>query len=1096
MKKIIHARIEQSCKNFADNTAIEDGSGSYTYRQLLETVEKLAKYILAENSSKGGTVMVLLPRGFAMVTALLATLKSGKVFLPVSQNLGESSWKRIFQEIKPEMVISNASGLEYLNKLMGTHQQSVGHLILAQNGEESPSVYKWEKDAYIASETPVNTEEVRFPVIDPQDSSYLYFTSGSTGQPKIVEGKQVSLSHFIDWQVNELDYKENVKVSQLAAPTFDASLKDILPTLLAGGILCIPSEDVMANINHLYKWLKTNQIHTFATVPSIFRALMQEMEASSENTGNALPEVRKVLLAGEVLYRKDINRWQKIAGQSSEIINLYGTTESTILKTFHRVNKIDETRLEEPLSVGKPIGNTITIILNEDSKLCGINEPGEVYIKTPFLSKGYYNDPVATSEIFVTNPLTGKENDIVYKTGDEGVYLNDGSVKLIGRKDKQVKLNGIRLNLSGIASSLLQNENVAEVVCLLRQTKDGDDYLVCYFTGNGNIDEELLHRFAEEKLNKHEIPGHFVKLKSFPRSQHGKLDKSALPDPLERHISGVEEQTIDSLSETEKELKEIWEGFFKTDNIGQEDSFLQIGGNSLKALQVGALITQKMKVNLGIAGIQQLFRKPKLKDFASYLDELKGNSPKKIAGITRIPDAESYPVSYSQQQIYMACQSADANRAYNMPKAYQIKGRLNPDLFMESFRKMTDRYEILRTSFHEENEDIRQRVHSGEDTNFIRLIDLREEPDQALAISEYVAECTSHVFDLEKPGQLLVYLIQLSEDDFVMAVNIHHIIGDSWSAKLMASELFDTYAGLISKSENKELPKLPYQFRDYAVWERQQLHTEAVKPLKNYWLGHLGMRLPKLNLHTDHSRPEVRTMEGKRFEFEVKPELASVISKEASRLGVSNFTYMMSALYLLLFKYSADEEIVIGVPVATRNQPGLEDQLGVFVNTIAVKNKVNNELTLTDFIKAVHNNLQEGYKHQFYPFQEVVSHYHQQVERNRTPIFDVAMNMLSSGSEDSIPSAAGLEITDWESNHSTSKFDMTLYVYDDLDSGAIPFIEYNAALFETRTIERLTERYLGILSKMGETPDDSLKAILQEKVAAPAIKARRVRVNQ
>ncbi|MGB5927444.1 MAG: AMP-binding protein [Cyclobacteriaceae bacterium] len=721
---------------------------------------------------------------------------------------------------------------------MATYQQPVRQLIVPCPDVQQLSIYKWADSSYISSVPSSESAESTFPPSDPQDTSYLYFTSGSTGQPKIVEGKLVSLSHFINWQANELCYEVNKRVGQLAATTFDASLKDILPTLLTGGVLCIPSEDVMANMYHLYQWLKDEQVQIFATVPSIFRALMQEMEANEEIQENALPEVQQILLAGEVLYRKDVYRWQKLAGKGAEIINLYGTTESTILKTFHRVPKIDDNQLEESLSVGKPIGNTAIIILNENLQLCSPNEAGEVYIKTPFLSKGYYNDPETTADIFVINPLTGNKNDIVYKTGDEGIYLNDGAIKLIGRKDKQVKLNGIRLNLSGISSSLLRNKSVDEVVCILHNTKEGDNHLVCYFTGT-NISEKTIRQFAEEKLNKYEVPGYFIKLDGFPRNQHGKLDKTQLPDPLKLHKPSGKSVEADSLTETEKALKRIWEDFFKIDNIGPEDSFLQVGGNSLKALQVGAIITQKMKVTLGIAGIQQLFKKPVLKDFALYLDELKGTSIKKTSGIVKVPDEENYPVSYSQQQIYMACQSPDSNRAYNMPKAYKIKGLMQPDLFIEAFRQLTSRYEILRTSFNEIDGDIRQKIHPVDSITSVRYIDLQLEGGQESTLSKKVDECLSHVFDLSTPGQVRIYLIQLSAEDFVMAVNIHHLIGDSWSARLMASKLFETYVSLQSDKDVNNRLALPFQFREYAVWERQQLDPETVKPLKNYWTSHL-----------------------------------------------------------------------------------------------------------------------------------------------------------------------------------------------------------------------------------------------------------------
>ncbi|MEN7551663.1 condensation domain-containing protein [Rapidithrix thailandica] len=1094
MKKIIHQRIEYSCKQFGPQTAVEEASGSYTYQQLSEAVNRLSTHILRKYPRKGGVVMVLLPRGFALVASLLASLKTGKVFLPVSPHLGQTSWNRIYDEVKPELVITNPAQLPFFNEVIQSNRQPVNHLLLTDVGVHSPEIYQWCETAYKKCQPKEITTPLRFPPADPQDSCYLYFTSGSTGQPKIVEGKLISLSHFIDWQVTELNYSEKSRVSQLAAPTFDASLKDMLPPLVTGGTLCIPSEDTMANIKHLHQWLQEKQISTLATVPSVFRALMQEIESANEKK-HSLPSLRQILLAGEVLFGKDLFRWQKLEGSQATLINLYGTTESTILKSFHRINLKEDIRPEEPVSIGKPIGNTALLLLNEHLEICGVNEPGEVYIKTPFLSKGYFHDPKATEEIFVTNPLTGNASDILYKTGDTASYLPDGSVKLLGRKDRQVKRRGIRINLSGISASILSHDAVSEVYCMLRQDANKDPYLVGYFVGKEGVTKEEIRQYAQQKLNRYEVPDFFVQLNAFPLNPHGKLAIDQLPDPLASNSTNIS-HSGKALTQTEKELTSIWQAFFKIEKISPDDSFLQIGGNSLKAIQMGALITRNMNLNLGIAGIQQLFKTPVLRDFAAYLDIQKAKTEPVAPGISPAPPAPRYPVSFAQQQIYMACQTPESNQAYNMPNVYQIKGLLQPAFLLEAFTQLIKRFEILRTSFQEENGEIYQEIHEASAiVNNIVFIDLQNDPTQEQTIARHVSDCTTTVFELNQPGQLQITLLQTAPEHFVLAINIHHIIGDSWSAMLMAKELFTMYRSFVSNLKSDEVQPLPYQFKDYAVWERKQLQGKVLEDLKNYWTKHLGACLPKLNLHTDHTRPESRTMKGQRYEFALPTELTESIHQEASGLNVSSFAYLMSAFYLLLFKYSADEEIIIGLPIATRNQPGLEDQLGVFVNTLAIKTKVDTAQALENFIQLVHQNLQNGFKHQMYPFQELVNHYSQQRERHRTPIFDVAMNMLSSTSSEIPLAASGIEITNGQNNHQTSKFDLTLYVYDDLQTEDRPFIEYNTDLFGPGTIQRFVNRYISLLKKMKEAGTQSLNELLQERVEMPKLKSRKANVS-
>lgn len=1082
MKQIIHTLFEQQALASPARIAIKHGSQTVSYGQLHQQVNAIAGACLQVEPTQRGVVLVLLPKQPAVVATLLGVFKAGKVYLPVSWQLGDNTWCKIWQNIQPQLIVTLATELPRLEALLHRLQAEAPRHLLALDDNGQLGYYTWQQGRYLRQELALAQEPGCEVAIAPDDTCYLFFSSGTTGTPKVIEGIQKSLSHFIHWIIKEFGYTENFRISQLAALTFDASLRDMLAPLITGGTLCIPPADSMSNIGGLLQWLGQERITLLCTVPSVFRAMIQEVEESGPET-YALPSLRFCLLAGETLYNKDVYRWQKSIGTGMELVNLYGTTESTMLKSFHRIGHASG-KMSGRVSVGKPIANTLILLLNSDGKLCAVGEEGDVYIKTPFLTKGYYNDPKATAKIYVPNPLTQKATDLVYKTGDVAKYLPDGTIALIGRKDGQIKLRGIRVDLAGVEAGILQHKSIEQVKCRVQETAAGDQYLVGYYSAHAPLDEQVLRTYCQERLNAYEVPDYLVYLERFPINGHGKVDLAALPNPL---AVAVAAPVAETLTPTEQQLQRIWQQLLQVENISAADNFFKIGGNSLKAIQLGASITRAMHLELGVSGIKQLFKAPTLSKFAAYLDELLAQRPD-LAPIQPAEPRLAYPLSFAQQQIWFGSQAQASQSAYNMAQAYHLRGPLHADLLARALQAVVARHEALRTSFYAADGQLTQRVHApAEVPAAFRFVDVSTAENPVQRAEALIAQVSDTAFDLTLPALLQLLLIKLSPEEYVLGFVMHHIVGDSWSGQILISELLEAYKHLQAGAAWTKAP-LAIHYKDYAVDEQQRWQGEHLQQLQAFWQAHLGRRLPVLALPTDWPRSEQKSTAGSRYEFEMAPALLLTLKQVAAAHEISLFALLLSAYYLVLNRYSTDEEIIVGVPVAVRNRSELINQIGVYVNTLALKVRVDEARPLKAFLAQVQQVLLDGYAHQEYPFQEVVRHYAPTRDAKHGPVFDVAINMLASAQQDVISTVDSLQITDWDRVHTQSKFDLTLYVYDDLASGTKPFIEYKTSLFKPQYIERFAERLVSLLGRFAAHTEQPLSKLLTERVNLPTLK--------
>lgn len=589
--------------------AIKYDENTITYRELEIKSNKIANFLnqkRTEFQNSNPNVMVMLNRSPELIISILGILKCGLIFVPVEPIFPENRLKILLEETKSKWLITTEI---YLKRFIGLIEKKVTGLNVLLV-DRIMSEDNFPGNIYSMDSIPVS-DKLEFQEPD-NKNCYIYFTSGTTGIPKGVLGRHRSLTHFIQWEIKEFEVDENIKISQLTNPSFDPFLRDILVPLAAGGTCCIPTYDVLMNPVKLIQWIDKNEIIMMHIVPSLFREILHKIES-----GDCFWTLKYILFAGELLKGSDIKKFVDIFKNRIQLVNLYGPTETTLAKLFYRIKEEDVDRTVIP--VGKPIDGAQAMILNEQGKRCLLGNIGEIHIRTPFISSGYFNDKELTKKKFIKNPFSHNPLDIIYKTGDLGRLLPDGNIEIAGRVDYQVKIRGRRIELEEIENLLLKYDGIKTAVVLARErtgdsasgNEDGDKYLCAYIQAdesrqreNKELEPLYLKKYLENLLPYYMIPAYFVMLEKIPLTPSGKVDRKSLPEPDELNISmGI--NYIAPGDDWEKKIAHVWEEVLKLEKVGINDSLYDLGGNSLNIIQIGRRLNDIFAKDIPIVKLVQ-----------------------------------------------------------------------------------------------------------------------------------------------------------------------------------------------------------------------------------------------------------------------------------------------------------------------------------------------------------------------------------------------------------------------------------------------------------------------------------------------------------
>jgi amino acid adenylation domain-containing protein len=603
--------LDHSCQHFKEHIAIERNDKQITYSVLDGMANRLANCLIANQLPTGSMIAVILDDRINIITTLIGIWRAGCVFVPLDPEFPEERLRKMVMELAPDGFITQTKFSRLVAKIVVNNPKTSRRLNLEANNS-SETVQK-NLIPIVEPLESFSTEKPTVPV-DNDAMCYIYHTSGSTGTPKGIAGRLKSISHFIRWEIDTFNVVSGWRMSQFTMPTFDAFLRDVFVALCVGGTICIPPENKkLLDSQTLIDWIDTQQINLIHCVPSLFKLIVAGALDSQQ-----LKSLKYILMAGEVLHVSDVKTWMKTYGNRIQLVNLYGASETTLVKFCHFVQESDVKRGFIP--IGKPIKGAKALILDDDKEVCAHGMSGELYIRTPYITLGYYNKPELTQEVFIPNPFSQNPGDLIYKTGDLARVLSDGNFQFLGRKDNQVKIRGIRIELGEIETSLINHWRVKNAVVLLREDIPGDQRLVAYYQVLDLEQEPTtveLRRFLKQRLPEYMIPSIFVKLEVMPLTPHGKIDRQALPKP-DQTRQQPEESFVAPRNALEQQLTNIWQQVLGTQPIGIHDNFFDLGGHSLLAI---TLLTQIEKTFGKRLPLITLFQAPTIAQLTAILKE-------------------------------------------------------------------------------------------------------------------------------------------------------------------------------------------------------------------------------------------------------------------------------------------------------------------------------------------------------------------------------------------------------------------------------------------------------------------------------------------
>ncbi|HCW0959285.1 TPA: pyoverdine non-ribosomal peptide synthetase PvdD, partial [Pseudomonas aeruginosa] len=822
--------------------------------------------------------------------------------------------------------------------------------------------------------------------------------------------------------------------------------------------LVIVPQWVSRSPEDFYRLLCREGVTVLNQTPSAFKQLMAV--ACSADMATQQPALRYVIFGGEALDLQSLRPWfQRFGDRQPQLVNMYGITETTVHVTYRPVSEAD---LEGGLV--SPIGGTIPdlswYILDRDLNPVPRGAVGELYIGRAGLARGYLRRPGLSATRFVPNPFPGGAGERLYRTGDLARFQADGNVEYIGRIDHQVKVRGFRIELGEIEAALAGLAGVRDAVVLAHDGVGGTQ-LAGYVVADSAEDAERLRESLRESLKRHlpdyMVPAHLMLLERMPLTVNGKLDRQALPQP----DASLSQQAYRAPgSELEQRIAAIWAEILGVERVGLDDNFFELGGHSLLATRVISRVRQEQQLD---ASLKALFERPVLKAFAQGLER----TTDAVSTIPLADRQQPLALSFAQERQWFLWQLEPESAAYHIPSALRLRGRLDVDALQRSFDSLVARHETLRTRFRLEGGRSYQQVQPAVS------VSIEREQFGEEGLIERIQAIVVQPFDLERGPLLRVNLLQLAEDDHVLVLVQHHIVSDGWSMQVMVEELVQLYAGY-SQGLDVVLPALPIQYADYALWQRSWMEAGEKERQLAYWTGLLGGEQPVLELPFDRPRPARQSHRGAQLGFELSRELVEAVRALAQREGASSFMLLLASFQALLYRYSGQADIRVGVPIANRNRVETERLIGFFVNTQVLKADLDGRMGFDELLAQARQRALEAQAHQDLPFEQLVEALQPERNASHNPLFQVLFNHQSeirSVTPEVQLEDLRLEGLAWDGQ--TAQFDLTLDIQED-ENGIWASFDYATDLFDASTVERLAGHWRNLLRGIVANPRQRL----------------------
>jgi amino acid adenylation domain-containing protein len=1017
-EKTIQQIFEEQVQETPDGTAIILGENKLSYSELNEKANQLAWTLRNMGMENNGIAGLIMERSIEMMVSLLGILKAGGAYLPIDPTLPEERKQYMLKDSQANLMVTQTRIFTENSNGKTENQSKV--LFIDDAGDLTGATHNPES---------INQSE---------DLAYVMYTSGSTGTPKAVAVPHKGLINHSTAFKRKFYLTPQDNIVLFASISFDASISEIVMTLLNGSSLCLLTEKIISDFD-LFQHYFTNQNITVATLPPSYVTHFKPEDFKS---------LRVLISAGSPPTTRMIHQWK----EKVQFINAYGLTETSVCATH--VNISEEGFDGHPTNVGGPIINARVYVLGPNLKLQPIGVMGELCVAGDIIARGYVNQPELTEERFVSNPF--EENKKLYKTGDYARWLPNGRIEFLGRMDHQVKVRGYRIELSEIEGQLLKYKDIREVVVIARKEENGEQYLCAYYTCSQQINTSLLREYMNEKLPNYMIPSAFVQMEELPLSPNGKIDREALPKPeIEKQADYIAPRNY-----LEKKLAEIWSDVLNINQgvISINSNFFELSGHSLKATVLISRIHKELEVKIPLI---QIFKLQSIEGIAEYI---KGAKEDKYDVIPQADKKDYYQLSAAQKRMYTLQQMEPGGTSYNIPQINYLEEAIEKEKLIRVFQQLIQRHESLRTSFTVIEKEPLQRIHEKVEFS----VSYREVSDQEAPeiIKNFVKP-----FDLGMAPLIRVYFISTPGNKNVLMVDMHHIVADGISMSLLINEFMALLNG-------QELPSLRLHYKDFAEWENSEVQQKRIRKQEQYWLEEFSEEPHQLVLPTDFQKPSAPSVEGASMLFKMGREKTFQLADLVKSENVTMFMVLLSVYYILLSKLSGQEEIIVGAAVAGRRHADLENVIGMFINMLALKNKAAKDKTYREFLQEVRERTLLAFENQDYQFDDLVTHI-RNTYSYRHPIFDVAFSLnqadgnVGEQQEKEMKNQDG----DFVYEKKIARYELVLLGTEFKDNLFYAF-EFRTSLFKKETIKGLGGYYKEIITMILENMDIKLEDIV------------------
>ncbi|MFF8848072.1 amino acid adenylation domain-containing protein [Streptomyces sp. NPDC015127] len=1012
----VHDLVEQWAKQTPDAVAVTNGRESLTYAELSVRANRLAHFLTDRGASPSSRVGVWLPRGIDAVVSFLAVLKAGCAYVPLDPNYPPDRLTFISEDA--ELVLTITPDL------------------LRENAET----------ASLPCDSP--TEVALCDGI-----AYVIYTSGSTGKPK---GIEVHHSSIVDL-VMCADYMEVDHTSRFlhaSSISFDAAVLEIWSALLRGGQLVIAKDGPLSS-EELADLLQGGITHAMLPTALFHR--------QAEDAPESFAGLQTVTVGGETLSADHATAVCQ-ANPGLRLINLYGPTEVTVYCTYHVLESADG--ITDPVPIGRPAANARLRVLDTDLRPVAVGQVGELFVGGPCLARGYLHRPELTAERFVSDPQDARLR--LYRTGDLVRWQPDGTLVFCGRVDDQIKLHGHRIEPGEIETVLRGHGAVARVRVVRREDRPGRPYLAAYITlskGQQVTTEELRAHLAR-RLPAYMVPAAFQVLPALPLTANGKVDAAALPTPSRVRDAGLG-PVVAPRSAVEEELVALWREILDLEEVSVHDGFVAAGGNSLAAMRIATAVGKRFEIQVPLSA---LLPTGNIASLAELIEHTTQDGSAKPIPIPRVARDGRLPATAGQQGLWFHDQACPGSAVYSEILPLRLRGPLQVGVLRQCIERLVARHEPLRTALVLDGERLVQRIRPVDEVVLaeVDLTGLDDDGEREAALAQAV-RWGGRPFDLPQGPPARAQLIHLAEQDHLLVMSMHHAAMDGWSANILFTELAALYRALAA-GEQPALEPLPVQFADFAVWQHQQLEQGGFEEEVAYWRKQLAEVPEQLLLPTDLPRPERPSGQGALARTHLSDELTARIDDLAQATGTTRYMVLLAAFRLLLARYTATDDIVVGTPASGRTHPDLERAVGYFINTLPLRTRIHAKESFTDLLARVRTTVLEAYAHQQLPFPALVQACGLETD-SLTPLVQVAL-VPEDVYTHAFPLDNHLDATFEYHDLGIAKYDLTLALIPDNGGDGLRInAEYRTDLFQPATIDRILEHLHTVLQSATTTPD-------------------------